>query len=48
MAELGIGIADADVTTILAAVKGKSIALQRSLEDDEVRRIADDVLGSRA
>lgn len=48
MAELGIGVADADVTTILAAVKGKSTALQRSLDDDEVRRIADDVLGSRA
>lgn len=48
MAELGIGCADADVAGILAAVKGRSIALQRSLDDDEVRRIADDILGSRA
>jgi isopropylmalate/homocitrate/citramalate synthase len=48
MTELGIGAADADITTILAAVKERSIALQRSLDDDEVRRIADDVLGSRA
>lgn len=48
MAELGIGGADADVTTILAVVKERSIALQRSLDDDEVRRIADDVLGPRA
>jgi len=48
MAELGISHADADVTTILAAVKERSISLQRSLDDDEVRRIADDVLGPRA
>ena len=45
MAELGVDCTDADVTTILAAVKERSIALRRSLDDDEVRRIADDVLG---